>query len=118
MSGAIETKGVYYRSSSEFAIRNLTLNVPAGALYGFLGPNGCGKTTTIRLLLGLLKADSGDIRILGDTVPEGLPAVLSAEERRACLAVAPQARRRGPLGIRSRGCSSIPRVSTRRPSTS
>jgi ABC-2 type transport system ATP-binding protein len=77
MSGAIETKGLCYRSSSEFAIQNLTLNVPTGALYGFLGPNGCGKTTTIRLLLGLLKADSGDIRLLGQAVPEHLPAVLS-----------------------------------------
>lgn len=77
MSTAIETRGLSYRSSSEFAIRELSLNVPTGALYGFLGPNGCGKTTTIRLLLGLLKADSGEIRLVGEPVPERLPTILS-----------------------------------------
>lgn len=77
MSTAIETKGLCYRSSSEFAIRELSMNVPTGALYGFLGPNGCGKTTTIRLLLGLLKADSGEVRLLGEPVPERLPTILS-----------------------------------------
>jgi ABC-2 type transport system ATP-binding protein len=53
------------------------LNVPTGALYGFLGPNGCGKTTTIRLLLGLLQPDSGEVHLLGEPVPERLPNVLS-----------------------------------------
>lgn len=77
MSTAIETRGLEYTASREFAIRDLTLSVPAGALYGFLGPNGSGKTTTIRLLLGLLRADGGEISLLGQRIPEQLPAVLA-----------------------------------------
>jgi ABC-2 type transport system ATP-binding protein len=77
MSTAIEVKGLRYRASPEFAIEDLTLTVPTGALYGFLGPNGCGKTTTIRLLLGLLRRDAGVVRLLGHAVPEELPAALA-----------------------------------------
>lgn len=77
MSAAIEVEGLRYRASPEFAIEDLTLTVPAGALYGFLGPNGCGKTTTIRLLLGLLRRDAGLVRLLGHAVPEELPAALA-----------------------------------------
>lgn len=44
-------------------IQNLSLEVPKGSIYGFLGPNGSGKTTTIRLLLGLLKKDNGTIQL-------------------------------------------------------
>lgn len=76
MSIAIETTGLCYAPSKEFAIRDLSLRVPTGALYGFLGPNGSGKTTTIRLLLGLLRPDAGTVRLLGHRVPEGLPAAL------------------------------------------
>lgn len=77
MSLAIETQGLSYRASREFAIENLSLAVPAGALYGFLGPNGCGKTTTIRLLLGRLRPDAGRITLLGHPVPGALPAALA-----------------------------------------
>jgi ABC-2 type transport system ATP-binding protein len=47
------------------AVRDLTLEVPAGELFCFLGPNGAGKTTTIKLLTGLLRPDSGRIHIGG-----------------------------------------------------
>lgn len=77
MSTAIETTGLRYAASREFAIQDLTLKVPTGALYGFLGPNGCGKTTTIRLLLGLLRPDAGSVRLLDRPVPAGLPAALA-----------------------------------------
>ena len=74
MSNAIETRGLQYRAGSDFSISDVSLNVPAGALYGFLGPNGCGKTTTIRLLLGLLRPSGGSITVLGNTIP-GAPFV-------------------------------------------
>jgi ABC-2 type transport system ATP-binding protein len=77
VTAAIESKGLSYRASPQFAIENLTLTVPPGALYGFLGPNGCGKTTTIRLLLGLLRPDAGSVRLLGHPVPDALPAALA-----------------------------------------
>lgn len=47
------------------AVDQLTIEVPAGIVFGFLGPNGSGKTTTIRLLLGLLEPSSGQARVLG-----------------------------------------------------
>jgi ABC-2 type transport system ATP-binding protein len=47
------------------AVRDLTLDVPAGELFCFLGPNGAGKTTTIKMLTGLLRPDSGTIHIGG-----------------------------------------------------
>jgi ABC-2 type transport system ATP-binding protein len=47
------------------AVDRLTLEVPRGTVFGFLGPNGSGKTTTIRLLLGLLDADQGSARVMG-----------------------------------------------------
>ena len=77
MSTAIETRGLRYAASRDFAIEDLTLKVPTGALYGFLGPNGCGKTTTIRLLLGLLRPDAGTVRLLGYDLPAGLPQALA-----------------------------------------
>ena len=50
MSNAIETKNLHRSMGKEFEIRDLSLSVPSGSIYGFLGPNGSGKTTTIRLL--------------------------------------------------------------------
>ncbi len=51
------------------AIQSLDLNVERGRIYGFLGPNGSGKTTAIRMLTGLLKPSSGDIRVLNYRLP-------------------------------------------------
>src|SRR5687768_13268190 len=58
------------------AVDKLDLEVPEGGVYGFLGPNGSGKTTTIRCLLGLVRADEGVCRILGTDVPGDLPSVI------------------------------------------
>ncbi|HEC29932.1 MAG TPA: ABC transporter ATP-binding protein [Gammaproteobacteria bacterium] len=52
------------------AIQNLDLEVEKGRIYGFLGPNGSGKTTAIRMLTGLLKPGSGEVEVLGYTLPE------------------------------------------------
>ncbi len=58
------------------AVDGLYLRVPEGGVYGFLGPNGSGKTTTIRCLLGLVRPDEGQCRILGTDVRKGLTDVV------------------------------------------
>ena len=60
----------------ERAVDGLDLLVEPGGVHGFLGPNGSGKTTTIRMLLGLVAADSGQLRLLGRPVPQDLPTVI------------------------------------------
>ena len=77
MSDAIALKHVAYRPAKEFAIRDLTMTVQSGAIYGFLGPNGSGKTTTIKLILGMQDADDGLIEVLGHQIPQGAPQALS-----------------------------------------
>jgi len=77
MTHAILTRNLAYRASAHFHVRELSLAVPRGAVYGFLGPNGSGKTTTIRLLLGLLRPLGGDIEVLGDPMPDAAPTVLA-----------------------------------------
>jgi ABC-type multidrug transport system ATPase subunit len=73
---ALRTTGLTRRFGKQVAVDDVDLVVPRGAVYGFLGPNGSGKTTTIRLLLGLISADSGSIELLGQPMPRALPAVL------------------------------------------
>lgn len=51
------------------AIDDISLHVPKGHIYGFLGPNGCGKSTTIRVLTGLLTPTEGEIQVLGYQMP-------------------------------------------------
>jgi ABC-2 type transport system ATP-binding protein len=80
MTFAIETKGLRYkagRGPNAFELSNLDLHVPGGSVFGFLGPNGSGKTTTFRLLLGLLKPDAGTITVLGEPMPERYASVLA-----------------------------------------
>ena len=62
---AIQTNHLTRSFGELKAVDRLTLEVPRGTVFGFLGPNGSGKTTTIRLLLGLLDADQGDAQVLG-----------------------------------------------------
>lgn len=73
---AVRTSGLTRAFGKQLAVDELNLLVPRGAIYGFLGPNGCGKTTTIRMLLGLLGADRGTIELLGETMPEAGATVL------------------------------------------
>ncbi|HEY2671741.1 MAG TPA: ATP-binding cassette domain-containing protein [Rugosimonospora sp.] len=81
MAAVIEIEGLAktYRSRRKGARRALDgfdMVVPAGQVHGFLGPNGSGKTTTLRTLLGLIRAGGGRMTILGRPVPEGLPEVV------------------------------------------
>jgi ABC-2 type transport system ATP-binding protein len=62
------------RGGRAIAVDGLDLVVPAGGVFGFLGPNGSGKTTTIRCVLGLARPTKGTVRLLGRPVPEGLAA--------------------------------------------
>ena len=64
------------RRGLQVAVAGLDLRVPRGGVHAFLGPNGSGKTTTIRMLLGLITADSGEMRIFGQAVPRALPDVI------------------------------------------
>jgi ABC-2 type transport system ATP-binding protein len=74
---AIATVGLTKRfRSGQLAVDDLSLTVPHGSVYGFLGPNGSGKTTTIRMLLGLVQPTSGSHQLLGVTMPHGANAVL------------------------------------------
>jgi ABC-type multidrug transport system ATPase subunit len=73
---ALRTLGLSRRFGSQLAVDSVDLAVPRGSVYGFLGPNGSGKTTTIRMLLGLLRPDSGTIELLGRPMPAALASVL------------------------------------------
>ncbi|MDQ1702458.1 MAG: type transport system ATP-binding protein, partial [Frankiaceae bacterium] len=73
---AIRTTGLTRRFGSHVAVNDVSLEVPRGAVYGFLGPNGSGKTTTIRLLLGLMSAHEGSVEMLGSGMPRGSLTVL------------------------------------------
>ncbi|WP_330473641.1 ABC transporter ATP-binding protein [Terrabacter sp. C0L_2] len=64
------------RGSRRVAVTGLSMAVPLGGVHGFLGPNGSGKTTTIRMLLGLVRADSGTAEVFGEAVPKRLPHVI------------------------------------------
>lgn len=66
MVAAVEIEGVTKTFGSQVAVDNLSLIVPAGTIYGFIGPNGSGKTTTLRMIMRIFLADRGSIRVLGD----------------------------------------------------
>ncbi|MGH9102612.1 MAG: ABC transporter ATP-binding protein [Acidimicrobiales bacterium] len=72
----IETAGLTKRFGNHAAVDGIDLRVPEGSVFGFLGPNGSGKTTTIRMLLGLAYPSSGQVRLLGKEIPALAGAVL------------------------------------------
>ncbi|MGY0024622.1 ABC transporter ATP-binding protein [Streptomyces sp. YJ-C3] len=74
---AIETRELTKRyRGGQLAVDRLSLTVPQGAVFGFLGPNGSGKTTTIRMLMGLIEPTAGAARVLGRPMPRAARAVL------------------------------------------
>jgi ABC-type multidrug transport system ATPase subunit len=81
---AIRASGLTKRFGTHVAVDAIDLEVPRGSVFGFLGPNGSGKTTTIRMLLGLIRPTSGNVELLGHPMPAGgrhaLPRVGSLVE--------------------------------------
>lgn len=73
---AIETRELTKRFGHQVAVDSIDLAVPQGSVFGFLGPNGSGKTTTIRMMLGLASATGGSVSVLGLDMPRRLDEVL------------------------------------------
>ena len=73
----IKTTGLtYHYSKSVTTLKDINLRVEQGSIYGFLGPNGSGKTTTLSLLLGLLNNQQGEIEIFGQHFHQNRVAIL------------------------------------------
>ncbi len=73
---AVRTSGLVKRFGRTTAVAGLDLNVPIGGVHALLGPNGSGKTTTLRMLLGLIHADGGTMEMCGMPVPGRLGEVI------------------------------------------
>ncbi len=72
---AIRAQGVSRRFGNFLAVDGLDLCVPRGQIHGFLGPNGCGKSTTLRMLTGLLTPSAGEVEVLGLSIPKQAEAL-------------------------------------------
>lgn len=68
MEYILKTTNLTKKYKNEYAVKDLTLRIPKGSVYGFLGPNGSGKTTTMKMILGLIHSTSGNIEVLGQTL--------------------------------------------------
>ncbi|MGB8338476.1 MAG: ABC transporter ATP-binding protein [Burkholderiales bacterium] len=68
MQPALAISGLNKKFGDKFAVNNLDLLIPAGEFHALLGPNAAGKTTTLRIVAGLLKADSGSVAIFGHDI--------------------------------------------------
>lgn len=75
MEDIISIKGIYKKYKDVVALDNITFNIQKNIIFGLVGPDGAGKTTLIRILCGLLKADSGHIEILGLDLSKGIDKI-------------------------------------------
>src|SRR5256714_262466 len=66
MTAAVELDAVTKTFGPQTAVDELSLRVPENSIYGFIGPNGSGKTTTLRMIMRILHPDRGHIRVLGE----------------------------------------------------
>src|SRR5947208_5544797 len=67
MSFAVDIRSVVKRYEAHVAVRDLSLQVPTGSVYGLLGPNGAAKTTTLRMMLDVIAPDAGSISLFGQS---------------------------------------------------
>jgi ABC-2 type transport system ATP-binding protein len=89
-SAPVRTRRLTKTFAHQTAVDGVDLVVPAGSVYGFLGPNGSGKTTTIRMLLGLISPTSGDVDLLGSAMAgEGRGSDVSVLRRVGALVEGP-----------------------------
>jgi ABC-2 type transport system ATP-binding protein len=73
---AVQFEGVS-KVYPHFTLDNIDLSLPTGCVMGFIGANGAGKSTTIRILMGLVHQDCGTVRVLGRTMPQEQAAAKS-----------------------------------------
>ena len=76
-NATIATDGVVKRYGETFALDNVSLEIPAGSIYGLVGPNGSGKTTLLHLLAGLVRPSAGSVQVFGEPVAGNEDEVLS-----------------------------------------
>ena len=108
MSAAVAVTDVVKRFGDVVALDGVSFEVEEGALFGFIGPDGAGKTTLFRILVTLLVPDAGQARVLGrDVVPE----MWSSD---AASATCRDASRSIPTSASRRTCASSPPCSARR----
>lgn len=74
---AVNAHNLTKQFATEYAVRDLTFQIPKGKIIGFIGPSGCGKTTTVRLLTGIYRPTAGTVTVLG-TEPQKFNAALRA----------------------------------------
>ena len=72
----IQTNRISKKFGDFTAVENVSFEINRGEIFGFLGPNGSGKTTTIRMMLGLLTPTSGSIEVLGSSIPDQIQKIL------------------------------------------
>ena len=77
MPGGIRTRALSRRFGELKAVRGLDLEVRPGELFGLVGPDGAGKTTTLRMLAGVLSPSSGEAEVAGETsyAPDGISVI-------------------------------------------
>ncbi|MEE6450275.1 ATP-binding cassette domain-containing protein [Gottfriedia acidiceleris] len=77
MTNVIEVSQLSKKFGEQEVLNNVTLSIKKGQIYGLLGANGTGKTTLMKIMLGLLKPTEGSVKILGSEVSKGNPSILS-----------------------------------------
>ena len=70
---AVEVSSVTKTFGEITAVDDLSLSVPEGVVYGFIGPNGSGKTTTMRVIVNIFYPDSGEVRVFGEPITQTEP---------------------------------------------